>query len=53
MTLIFQKQNRKSTGEKYVFFLNGKEVQNAEKYNIYRYNATFEIEIFQPQNNDQ
>ena len=32
MTLIFQKQNRKSTEEKYVFFLNGKELQNAEEY---------------------
>ena len=31
-TLIFQKQNRKSTREKYHFFLNGSELCNAQEY---------------------
>jgi hypothetical protein len=30
--LIFQKQNRKSTREKYIFFLNGMEIQNTHEY---------------------
>ena len=31
-TLIFQKQNRKSTREKYLFLLNGKEIDNVADY---------------------
>ena len=31
-TVIFQKQNRKSTREKYIFFLNRNEISNATEY---------------------
>ena len=34
-TVIFQKQNRKSTREKYLFFLNRNEISNATEYTYF------------------
>ena len=40
-TLIFQKQNRKWTREKYRFLLKGSEIHIADEYTLLRYNLLF------------